>query len=64
MRKRKCTRVGSRTSILSGRSTRKPREKSGGRFYKCDATNQLKKHCSPKPINVKFGGYVYHVSSL
>ena len=29
---------------------------------KCDATNQLKKDCSSKPINLKFGEYVYHVS--
>ena len=28
-----------------------------GSIFKCDVTNQLKKDCSSKPINLKFGRY-------
>ena len=30
--------------------------------FKCDTADQLKKDCSTKSINLRFGGYMYHGS--
>ena len=33
-----------------------------GPIFSCDAADQLKNHCSTKPINLRFGAYVYDSS--
>ena len=33
-----------------------------GPIFSCDVADQLKNHCSTKPINLRFGPHVYHSS--